>query len=321
MTVSTLGQQMAMASYVGRVQTQLADNQLRMASGKVSETYSGLGASAGMSISMNNRIAQMEQYRATISVVDARAEYMDVSMRRVFDTATDVRTEIMASTSEGYDLTLLRRRADDAIQEVVGALNGSLNGRYLFAGHRIDNAPMADSTTVKGLVAAAIVPGDPATTITNIDAVFATSTNFYQGDNGAVSARIDVNTQVSYGVTGDDPAFNDIAKGLYVLAVLDPTTTPPAEYDQLRDWAMASISQGEYGVNNLVAQNGLTRNTLESVDDTHAAVTVTMKSYVSNIEDADMYETINRVTMLQTQLQSSFMMTARLSEMSLANYL
>lgn len=321
MTVSTLGQHVSLAAYVGRAQSKLGDYQLQMASGKIAEVYSGLGSSAPTAINLHNRVQQMDGYRQIIQTVDSRAAAMDVSLHRIHASVTAVKTETIKSEFEGYDLTLLQARANDGVRELETALNLNLNGRYLFSGHMIDTVPMVDSATVKGLVSAAIVPGDTATTITNIDAVFATTTNFYQGDNGEVTARIDTATEVDYGITGDDAAFVDAAKGLYLLAVLDPATTDPDEYDVLRDWALGKLDEGQFGVNHLQAANGIVRQTLETVDQQHAQVTVAMKTNIADLEDADIYETINRIAMIKSQLEASYMMTAQLREMSLVNYL
>lgn len=74
-------------------------------------------------------------------------------------------------------------------------------------------------------------------------------------------------------------------------------------------------------MNHLQAANGIVRQTLETVDQQHAQVTVAMKTNIADLEDADIYETINRIAMIKSQLEASYMMTAQLREMSLVNYL
>jgi flagellin-like hook-associated protein FlgL len=146
---------------------------------------------------------------------------------------------------------------------------------------------------------------------------------YYQGDLGAaqVSARIDDGFDLEYGMRGDNSSFATIMGSLYALATSDLTIADDAGYRELARLAMHDLDVGFDELQEQIGILGVRQNTIDQTEQRHIDFMVILENQIVNVEDVDVADAMTRLTLLQTNLESSFRLIAGTRDLSLVNYL
>jgi flagellar hook-associated protein 3 FlgL len=148
------------------------------------------------------------------------------------------------------------------------------------------------------------------------------SVTFYNGStSGTTTARLDRGYEISYGVRADDPAIRELMQGLYMLASVPFNSIPEDAFLAWQDEAVAHINAGFQGVIDLCAELGYKQSVVDKAIKEHEAAIVQLNNEVATLEAAAPFETALRLSQLQTQLEATFSLTARMSELSLTKFL
>ncbi len=324
-----------------------------VATGRHADAFKALGT---RSIEALNTRAMYERTEGRIesnTLLQNRLDLMASSLGSVREAAQEVLTMAITNTDpSSADPQFLQQMAIDAYNTIASFLNASYNGKAFFAGvdsnaNAVNNWGQADGTT--GLspanVMTAVVGGgvssaaDATAKLAEIDAVFngtpanplhAYEDTFFNGTplmNGAVpnprlTAQIDENFQIDYGVQANDKGFRDLMRGLAILGSTDPQLiTDPDAY---RSWVGAAASALGSGVNAVLAaesRTGSMQKLVEDANDRLNAKREVLSLHISSLETVDPYEAATRLTSAQTQLQASYAVTARLSQLSFLNFM
>lgn len=141
----------------------------------------------------------------------------------------------------------------------------------------------------------------------------ATDTGYYQGDQKNLSARVDEEYSVKYGVRADDPAFASLIAGLRIVS----TST---DEDSLRI-AMGHINFAIENLPNVTSKIGIDTKNVETIESQHEDFKVFANNAVSNIENVDVPLTLAELEQYNTALQASFLTISKSADLSLVNYL
>lgn len=143
--------------------------------------------------------------------------------------------------------------------------------------------------------------------------------SFYRGDDARLTARIDINATVAYGVTGAEAGFEKLFRALFMVkeAAADPTNIDRDALESALGLAIESIEE----IPNIRSRIGSDLLTLERVQSRHQDVVVYTTEAISNIEDVDVAAAVAALAAQETQLEASFLVTSRLSKLTLLNFL
>lgn len=154
-------------------------------------------------------------------------------------------------------------------------------------------------------------PGDPGYDSSN--------PGFYKGDNATLSVRIDPNSTVDYGITAKDGGFEKLFRALYMVlnanvstGSIDRTTLEAAlglSIDAIREIPDIRSTIGS----DLLA--------LEQMESRHLDFILFTNESINQIENVDIIAAVSKMSIDQVQLEASYMLTARLSQLTLANFL
>ena len=187
--------------------------------------------------------------------------------------------------------------------EVASLLNTQLAGQYIFSGSVTDQPAVdlsdADYDPQAGL------PGS-----------FAPDADYYQGDDFKHSVRADEGYEVAYGITADDPAFEQMLRALSYMGFAG-ATQDAAVLEQ----ALNLIDGAIDGLSDLRGQVGAHSKALQQSKTTHEDFKGFAQNLVSNIEDVDIAQATSELAFNEVQLQGSFMTLARLQSLSLLDFL
>lgn len=211
---------------------------------------------------------------------------------------------------------------------MVGALNTDVAGRRLLAGTATDGPALASSDTI--LVALeAVVNAAPtrADALAAVDAWFAPGGGFdtvaYLGSATPLAPVRIGGEDIPLDIRAADPEPRAAlaAAALAALAGTGPLgTTDSDRIDTLRLAAERGLAATD-ALTQVRARVGTTENALERAETRNASRTAALQLARAELTDIDPFATATRAQEVQVQLESLYTLTARLSRLSLTEFL
>lgn len=126
------------------LRNQLDDLQRQLGTGKKSTTYSGLGLDRGLTIGLRSQLSAIDSYQQTITLVGVRLDLMQTALSQFGDITQQTKSSILQSqfVLHGDTQTQDQKNALGQLNQLVGLLNTNADGRYLFSGRSVDQAPV-----------------------------------------------------------------------------------------------------------------------------------------------------------------------------------
>jgi flagellar hook-associated protein 3 FlgL len=337
--ISTYGHQDVMRRRLSEIQGRLVQAQVQISSGKRAEVYSGLGSQTVASVSLNNVKNETETYQQNVTKTGLRIATIQAGLNRIEDIASEMRAAGIQSIGEGGLPTIagsgaLKAQATARIKEIIGILNSSIDGVYLFSGRATSTVPMDDPGAI-GLVgtplddvAALNVPfplttaASGTTRFNQIGTLLTGAAYYYNGDaTGTLMARIDDGVDLTYGVPANHTAIREILQGLYAMATTDLTAVTQDGWRQAMQLATTSLADGRRDISTVIAEHGTKQSTLKDLESRHEAFLATVQIQIGEVEDIDIADAATRLSQQQTALEATYKVIASMRELNLARYL
>ncbi|MEN2979433.1 flagellin [Tistrella bauzanensis] len=298
MRVTTFSQQTRSLDSMLDIQRRVYDTNTQISSGKVAQNFAGIAGDAERTLGLRAEATRIDNYLGNVTSVDRRLTLVDQSLETMSDVASSLRTTLMQATSDGLkDAVPLKEQAEGMLQTVISALNVSEDGRFLFSGSRTDTAPVTNP-----------VP-DPLTFGVAED-------TYYTGDDIALSARLDDAMEMTYGMTADRQAFQDLIGSLKAaIHAADIGSTATAES------ALTMVNDAIGKLADYRAEVGANQARLDKTMASHEDRLVVQNEAIASIENTDIPSAAIRMASEQTLLDASYMMVSQVNRMSLADYL
>ncbi|MGE4327159.1 MAG: flagellin [Pseudodonghicola sp.] len=352
--VSSLQFNTANRSFVASATSALATASEELSTGVKSDIYGALGASSATLMTLRKNYENTEAYINTNSILDSKLQAMLTSIDTARGSADSVlKTAIVNSSRATTGVTELQNEASAALESLIATLNISYSGDYLFSGIDSDKQPLTRWSEVNketgaspAQVLADIVGGGPTSAeeaeemLAKIDAVFSSSNadeaenyegTFFSGTRAVsadgssptrVTARIGEGQALEYGVQANDAGIVNVIKGLAMLASVDVSTIEDdATYSAWMAGATAALSTGVEGMLEISAGIGFHQQVVENAQSRLGDLSLVQKTQISDYESVDPYEASTKVENLQYQLEASYAVSAKLSQLSLLDYL
>ena len=153
--------------------------------------------------------------------------------------------------------------------------------------------------------------------------------DYYKGDNRSQAARISENQTLNYGISASAPAFQQLLMAVDALASM-PATAPATTFlKPLIDKTAAVLAKvltdapgdGFESLGEIWLRLTIPRTTLATVREGHERFAAYADGVVSEIESIDRAEVITRVQTDQLALEASYTALARISSLSLLDFL
>lgn len=302
--ITTIEQQNQMLRYLQQMQSQGAALEEQIASGQKSQTYAGIAPQAAQVISLQATQSLQQGYIDTIGTVNTRLQTMSLAMQNIASIASSFQATL-ANSAFSPNGANVQQTAQQLLVELGSYMNTQDGSRYVFSG----NQTSTPTFNPAGLPS----PGDLTTNV---------AADYYGGDAGIAQATVDHNVNLQYGVTGDNPAFEQIVR------VLDFFANNAAPLSQSNPTDVANVQQAQQmlggaakAVQQLVAIAGEQQANLAQLKTAHKNAITLANTSLNNIEQVDSATAITQLNTLQTQLQASYQTINLLQSLSLSNYL
>jgi len=304
--IGDAGQALLLQQQMLRIQDRAADTQRQVSTGYKSPDYAGLGAGAGPLLGAQSLLSRIDAQKSLAGEVKTRLEFTEGALGNAADLTQNLRDEILKVLSTGNGSGLMIQ-ADSSFAQFSSAMNQQFNGQYLFAGGGVDVAPVTVAT------------------LADLVALPAAADAFNNGSL-ASQAVLEDGATFSYGALADDigtsmmAAIRNIAE--FNAGVDGPFAAEltPAQRTFLEgQLAVLSAAQGE--VQTAVSSNGIAQARLEDITERHDAQTVLLKTFIGDVQDADMAEAIARLNQDQVALEAAYKMLGDLGRASLLDFI
>jgi flagellar hook-associated protein 3 FlgL len=299
--IANLAQFERTQSHILTAMERLNDGQLKIASGRQSENYSGVARDSRRLINVESSHIRTTQYIENNSMVEQRLQKMETSISQIFDVLSQFKTLLIngLNASNASDLAM-PVQAQSFLDEVTALLNVQEDGRYLFAGSRTDTRPV-DLSALPGAYAVPTADGD--------------SLGYYQGDTTLLSVRADETYTIGYGVHAGEEGFERAIRGLDLMV-----KSAPGDRDAM-EHALDIVNAAITDVSDIRTRVGAARSALENVNQRHQDFLLFAEKTISDIENVDVTQVITQMNADQVAVEASFTVIARLSQLNLSSYL
>ncbi|MCB1444619.1 MAG: flagellar hook-associated family protein [Rhizobiaceae bacterium] len=346
--VSNLAVQSSMRSTINQVQAELVQAQKEVVSGQRYNIGEELGGTTTRALDLRRERDMMDNLMVTNSVVTQRLSSSQMALETISNAGqTALNTFVaLAGSTDTTQLTTAVRTITDVLDQVIDSANTSVNGEYVFAGINTDVRPMGDYLTDETGARSAFdtafqtyftFPKDdaqvqsitPAQMKDFIDTVlepmFLTgadwTTTWSTASDTPMTSRISRTEVVQSSATANAEGFRQMALGAVIGIELLNLPFGSDTRAVVSDSAIDYMGKAIYGIDSERGQLGLSQNRVKMADEVLKAQVDIVKLNLDDLEGVDVYEASTRITALSNQMEISYNLTARISQLSLVNYI
>nr|BAT30844.1 flagellar hook-associated protein L [Fulvimarina pelagi] len=321
--------------------------QKEVSTGRYADVGKSLGTSVARTISMRAELSNLEKLTTANTAIGQRFETMQAALGSVAETGESLLSSLISGsgTSVGFDIN--QRSATANIGQLVGALSGSFGSRYIFSGAKTDTPPIkADLAADYGTSAAfasvdaawqayvtANAGGDPAQITAaqmesflanEFEAVFDDANwaaNWSDASDNQTVSRIGENDMMRSSASANDQSFRNIMKSYVMLSNFSGESLADETRQVLASSSIETLSKGLSQLTDLRSDIGLGEERIERANEGLKVQTAILKIGIGEEEEIDIYEAKTRIDSLMNTLEMSYALTARVSRLSLLNFL
>lgn len=305
--VATNNQAQILLAQLLQNESNLNKSQEQVASGKVANTYAGMGDKAAVLEAARSAQAHADAIQSATQLAVNQADLQDTQTTSLANLADQLRQAVTKALADD-DASTLMSQAQSIFDQAQQILNSKdANGNYLYGGEKDTTAPV-------NVASLADLAALPSVSDAFSNGTIRKSVNIGGGQTVQVGMLAsDLGTQLFQSLA-DIANFNSGANGPFG----DTVNTVQSDFLTTQVQAAQTANQN---LNNQAAANGFVYNHLNDVIDQQKSTSTLYKGFVSTLEDVDMGTAITQLNQNQVALQAAVQVTAQLSQVSLLNYL
>ena len=342
--ISTLMLSSSLRSSITNNQAALSKASKEATTSRFADVGLELGATTGSDLTLRADWGFADQLVDTNELVSGRLDTTQTRITQLGKTATDFLKDLIAARSTDGGGRIILPPASSNLQDLIGALNVSYNGSYLFSGINTQNTPItaytagsasknqvdADFLAAFGFSqSSASVSSITATQMqtflnTTFDAEFASpawNANWSSATDQTLSSRISTTEVVDSSVSANQPGFRKLAEAYTMLTDLGNTNLSKDTFQVVVDKAISLVSGA---INDLAVLGGTVGSIQQRVTGASEKLKIQkdiLNNQIVQMEAVDPTEASVRVNTLQTQIKTALALTSQLQQISLINYL
>jgi len=302
--VADFGQSSLNQFQLMQLETQIAKIQTQVGSGQVSQTFDGISAQAQQLVSLQGQSTKITQYLSNNNLASQRTTAAETAITNMMNLATSFQTTLVNALNPGNAGSMaLNQTAQNDMQQMAALLNTQFEGQYIFAGSATSTVPV--NLSAPGFTAPGpVYPSTP-------------NTSYFQGNSTKLAVQVDDNFSVTYGTTADQTGCEELLRAMHLAAT---AVTNPADIPRLNE-ALRVAKQAISDMSAIQAQIGVVQNVLSNTQEAQNQFQLQLKQQIGNISNIDVAQASTDLTGTENTLQASYAVTARLSQLSLVNFL
>ena len=308
------------------------DAQVSAVTGRPADLAAHLDGRVNEALLIQKSVGDLQKYGEAIALSEARTGVMQRSLTQIVSVGQQLTTSLDQLLTNGTDQNFeaVSSEGRSMIGSIVSALNTQFAGRSLFGGDEGGTNPVTDTASILAATVPIMEAESTAidaynaleTAIMSVGGIFDTS--IYQGGAGdAPSTEIAPGDVVDYTVKADEAAIRQVFLNTIVIGAAHDFANALPDPVRRELAAMGSI-----GLRNAIddviavqARLGTAEGKIATVKARNIAEEAALSLRYNDIAGVDPYQAALRVSEVEKQLETALVTTARLSSLSLANYL
>ena len=322
----------SMALIVSALRERSDSARVESVTGRFEDVTSRLGGSVSELMQIEKTLGDLKGFSDTIALAEARANVTQKSLSRIREIAQALAdtTDLLSTNGTTLDFEAVSSQAREELGSIVSALNVQFAGRPLFSGDDGNGSAIADQTTVFAsavpILEAGAIPSagyaDLITAFTSAGATFDTS--IYLGGAGdAPPALIAPGESVDYSVKADETPLRTVLANIAALGAAFDTSNaiPDAQRKSIAQLAAAGLRSDISSIIGIEGRVGAAESRVATIKARNTASEASLTIAFNDLAGADQLNSAIELTELERQLETAFATTARMSNLSLVNFL
>ena len=331
-SVGDLAQSFMLRRQNADLKSQLGTLVDELASGRTADVSRHLSGSYSYLADVERNLRLLEGYNSATAEARLFTDAMQDTLNNFQDLVSNLGLSLMSSGRSGLAQAVdtASHQAKEDFEIMVNALNTDVAGRSLFAGIATDSSPIASATDILDALRTEIA-GE--TTLAGIQAKFDTwfdtpggdfDTLAYQGDTTSLAPfSLGNGETVDLDLRADHDALRVLLKHATMGALASDGTL--AFSPDLKAEILIAAGEGltfdQHGLTQVRADLGYAQSRVEESGIRISAERTSLQMARSELLAVDPYETVTKLEDVQSQLEGLYTVTARLSRLSLVDYL
>ncbi|MEI6097704.1 MAG: flagellin [Alphaproteobacteria bacterium] len=275
-------------------------------------------------------LTQLAAFKRVTSEMGGLANHMQLVLNAIADSGLALAPAMLAgaNSNSAARISTVGAEADQRLQSAISALNTRFGARTLFGGVATDTAAVTDAETLMAALTTAVTGALSAKDVeTAVNDWFTDLTGFdavvYQG--GAEQQEIDIgpDEKAKLDITAKDPAIKSMLKGFAMASLLTRgiLTGDDAGRAELAKRAGESLAISQLPLAELTGRLGVIEASIVNAGLRNEAEKSGLETARLGLLGVDIYEATTMLQESQFQLETLYSVTARMSRLSLVNYL
>lgn len=310
-----------------RAQVQRAAQEV--ATGKHADIGKALRGDVSPLLAVDASLARLAAFRSTAADAAFQTSAQQMAIQGLSQLASGISTALIGArdVATPAQIDTLASDARGRLASAVGLLNTQASGRAVFSGQATGTLPLGPVedllATLETATAGATTAGQVAAAVTTWFADPLGFGAFYQGGAALTPVPVAPGEAAEVSTTATDPAIRDTLAGLAMAALLDRGVLAGdrAERARLAATAGQELMRGEEARITLQARIGAVEAQIETARTRNGAEETALGILRSETGSVDPYEAATRLETIRTQLESLYLVTARVSRLSLTEYM
>ena len=333
-SIGDMAQQMMMSRRTSAVKNDLDRLAQELASGRKSDVAASLKGDFNMLAGVERQLTVLEGFEVAANDAKVFAEVAQASLKLIQNTAGGLGNDLMSASSSGLTASVdsVAKNARNDFDAIVSALNGRAGDRALFAGTATDAGALVSSDDMMTQISAAITAAGALTVtdiVTAVDDYFMAAgggfeTNAYVGSTNNLTAfRLNETETADYEIRADNTALRQAMRDTALAALADDPALnlDLTEKQQLMRTVGERLLSNQDQIVEVRADLGFNQERIENAQANNSAQRSALLMTQSDLLSADSTEVAGQLQAVQVQLELVYTITARLSQLTLANYI
>ncbi|MFN3824025.1 MAG: flagellin [Pseudorhodobacter sp.] len=334
MTISGIGdlaQTILFRQQAGALKKAVQTASQELTTGQTADRVQHRGGDTGPVLALESTLSRLAAFTRAGADAALMATRMQTALATVQDLVSGFATSLLNTglIAEQQTLSALAEDAGQRLDATIRTLNQRSGDRAMFAGIETAGPALAEASVFLDAVEAAVA----ASGATDADAIAIAISDWFDDPTGFATSgylggaplspfQLSPSESGEISMTAADPALRDTLKALTTAALLGRgIPADPVEAASLARIAGGNLLQSDSDRTELAARIGLVEGRIESAMARNIAETAGLKMVLADLLAIDPYEAATRLEASQGQLETLFALTARLSRLSLVDFL
>lgn len=327
--VSTLAQSFALRRHNEALKSELQIASSEMVTGQKSDPARFLNGEFGPLASIDRALMRFKSFHTVQQDMKTQLTAVQSTLEFLDSLATNLASSVHSTTLSASDaqVAALASVAHQNLKSALFSLNTKAADRAVFAGSVPDQVPVPDAevilTALKNELAGVATPEEARGRIADWFSDADGFARLYRGGTAQEPILVSDTDSLRVSVTALDPAVTQTLAGFAMGALVDAGlfSGQPDNRSAMINFAAQSLTEATDTRIILAANIGRVEERLQSISTRMSAEASALQTARSDLIGVDPYEAASRLKAAETQLQSLYTVTARMTRLTLADYI